>query len=60
MSASIPIAELELHDHHRIALRRALEFLPGIAEPVGIVVSGSIIRGNPHRSSDLDIVVLHD
>jgi hypothetical protein len=60
MSASIAIAELELRGNHRIALQQALESLTNIAEPVGIVVSGSIIRGNPGPSSDLDIVVLHD
>jgi hypothetical protein len=45
---------------HRIALGQALEWLPQIVEPVAIVASGSIIRGNPGPSSDLDLVVLHD
>jgi hypothetical protein len=28
--------------------------------PLGIIASGTIIRGHPHASSDLDILVLHD
>jgi hypothetical protein len=60
MSTPTAIAELPLQEKHRIALQQALEWLTGIADPVGIVVSGSIIRGNPGPSSDLDIVVLHD
>jgi hypothetical protein len=60
MSTPIPIAQLQLQESHRIALRQALESIAGIADPVGIVVSGSIIRGNPGPSSDFDISVLHD
>jgi hypothetical protein len=60
MSTSIPIAELQLQERHRMALQQAIEWLTSIVDPVGIVVSGSIIRGNPAASSDLDIVVLHD
>jgi len=45
---------------HRDAMKQELEWLQTIVEPVGIVVSGSIIRGNPGPSSDLDIEVLHD
>jgi hypothetical protein len=60
MSRSSPIAGLQLQEKHRIALRLALESVASVTDPVGIVVSGSIIRGNPGPSSDLDIVVLHD
>jgi hypothetical protein len=49
-----------LQDRHRIALREAIEWLPCVARPAGIVASGSIVRGNPGPSSDLDLVILHD
>lgn len=49
-----------LEPRYRIALQEVLEWIPGIVEPVGIVASGSIIRGNPGPSSDLDVVILHD
>jgi len=39
-------------------MQQALDWLPSVAIPVGVVVTGSIIRGNPGSSSDLDIVVL--
>ena len=29
-------------------------------EPIGIVASGSIIRGNPHATSDFDLYVVHE
>jgi hypothetical protein len=60
MSTSTPIAGLQLQEKHRIALQQALDSLASVADPIGIVVSGSIIRGNPNRSSDLDIVILHE
>lgn len=49
-----------LRDQHRVALEQAIEWLPSIVEPVGIIASGSIVRGNPGPSSDLDVVILHD
>lgn len=52
--------DLSLQEQHRHALQQAVEWLPSVAEPVGIVASGSIVRGNPGPSSDLDLVVLHD
>ncbi|CAN5809733.1 nucleotidyltransferase domain-containing protein [soil metagenome] len=59
MTASNPIENLQLREKHRTALQEALDSLYSIAEPLGVVVSGSIVRGNPGPSSDLDIVVLH-
>ena len=44
---------------HQHALRQALEWLPTVAQSLGVVASGSIVRGNPHAASDLDIVILH-
>lgn len=54
------LAALPLQAPHRRALEQALAWIPGIAEPAGVVASGSIVRGNHGPSSDLDIVVLHD
>jgi hypothetical protein len=48
-----------MQPRHQQALRQALEWLPTVAQPLGIVASGSIVRGNPHPASDLDIVILH-
>lgn len=42
------------------ALRAALEYIFQNFEPFGVIVSGSIVRGNPDPSSDLDIVVFHE
>ncbi|MCB8917936.1 MAG: nucleotidyltransferase domain-containing protein [Ardenticatenaceae bacterium] len=44
------------------ALRQAVQFILDRFDPdiLGIVVSGSIIRGNPNATSDLDIYVLRD
>jgi len=51
---------LPLPDPHAEALRCALEFVFSNFRPFAVIVSGSIIRGNPDPSSDFDIVVLHD
>lgn len=42
------------------ALDLALEFIRETYEPVTILVSGTIIRGNSHANSDLDLVVIHE
>jgi hypothetical protein len=42
------------------ALQAALVYIFQNFEPFGVIVSGSIVRGNPDPSSDLDIVVLHE
>lgn len=42
------------------ALREAVTYLLARFEPLAIVASGTIIRGTPHASSDLDLVVIHD
>lgn len=41
------------------ALRAAVRFILEAFEPVGIVASGTIVRGNPDPASDLDIYVIH-
>lgn len=48
-----------LSEPYRTALREAVEFIFAEFESVAIVVSGSIIRGNPDPGSDLDLYVIH-
>ncbi len=46
--------------HYQLALQQALAWITTQFEPLGIVASGSIIRGNPHATSDFDLFVLHE
>jgi predicted nucleotidyltransferase len=48
-----------LSPSYDLALREAVAFILEQFEVYGIIVSGSIIRGNPHPSSDFDLVVIH-
>jgi predicted nucleotidyltransferase len=41
------------------ALDDALAYVVSRFDPAGIVVSGTIVRGNPDAESDLDIFVVH-
>ena len=41
------------------ALRDAVAFVLAEVDAVGVVAAGSIVRGRPHASSDLDLYVLH-
>jgi hypothetical protein len=41
------------------ALREAVEYVATRFDVVGVVASGSIVRGNPDATSDLDVVVIH-
>jgi hypothetical protein len=50
----------ELSPDHRVALARAIEFIVDRYEPRGILVAGTIIRGEGHTNSDLDVAVIHD
>ena len=43
-----------------MAINMALDWINANYEVVGIVVSGSIIRGNGNANSDLDIYVIHN
>ena len=49
-----------LSERYAAALREAVRYVLERFEPQGILVSGTIIRGNPHPASDLDIYVIHD
>jgi|SRR5687767_2294401 len=42
------------------ALRDAVAFICSEVDAAGIVAAGTIVRGTPHRSSDLDLYVLHN
>ena len=46
--------------HYQLALEQALTWINTQFEPLGIVASGSIIRGNPHATSDFDLYVVHE
>lgn len=48
-----------LSEPYESALQAALEYIHTRYAPTGILVSGTIIRGNPHPASDLDFVVVH-
>lgn len=42
------------------ALREAVAFAMEAAEPLGIIATGTIVRGTADASSDLDVYVIHD
>ncbi len=42
------------------ALREAVAFILQEVHAVGIIATGTIVRGTPHESSDLDVFVIHD
>lgn len=41
------------------ALRHATQFIFGEFDPLGIVATGTIVRGTAHANSDLDLYVIH-
>jgi hypothetical protein len=51
---------IELAPPYDSALREAAAFIRKHYTPIGIIVSGSIIRGTGHGASDLDVVVIHE
>lgn len=48
-----------MESNYTLALEQAIFWINDNYKPVGIVVSGSIIRGNPNANSDFDIYVIH-
>ncbi|MBN2305194.1 MAG: hypothetical protein JXQ72_11985 [Anaerolineae bacterium] len=48
-----------LDEPYNTALRAAVTYILDTFEPLGIIASGTIIRGNPGPSSDLDLYVIH-
>jgi hypothetical protein len=49
----------DLKEPYATALREAVQFVLSQVAPAGIIVAGSILRGKPDKSSDLDIYVIH-
>jgi hypothetical protein len=49
-----------LASNHDRALRAAVAYVLSETLPLGIIATGTIIRGQAHPASDLDIYVLHD
>lgn len=56
MTQSIPA----LPEPYATALKEAVSYIRNRYQSVGIVVSGTILRGQPHAASDLDLVVMHE
>ena len=42
------------------ALRRAVEFTLAETAPIAIIATGTVIRGEAHPASDIDLYVVHD
>src|SRR5215217_1610783 len=49
----------ELTTPYDKALRGAVSFVLASFTPVGIIASGTILRGNPDATSDIDLWVVH-
>jgi predicted nucleotidyltransferase len=49
----------DLEERYDLALREAVAFILENFNSSGIIASGTIIRGNPDPTSDLDIYVIH-
>lgn len=49
---------LALSPRHRAALLEAWDWIEETLRPQGVLVTGSIVRGEAHAGSDLDLVVL--
>jgi len=45
---------------YQTALDKAISWISENFNPTGIIVTGSIIRGNPNANSDFDIYVIHE
>ena len=49
-----------MNNHYTTALDQALTWIDDNFKTVGVIVSGSIIRGKPDDNSDFDIYIIHD
>jgi predicted nucleotidyltransferase len=49
----------KLPPRYDVALRSAVSFVLDSFTPVGIIASGTIVRGNPDPTSDIDLWVIH-
>lgn len=50
----------ELLEPYADALHRAVAFVLAETDPIGIIATGTVIRGEAHPASDIDLYVLHD
>jgi hypothetical protein len=50
----------DLSNHYLEALKEGTEWIINTFHPLGIIATGTIVRGNPDVSSDFDISVIHD
>jgi hypothetical protein len=50
----------DLNEHYMSALKEGTKWILGNFNLTGLIVSGTIIRGNPDASSDFDIFVIHN
>jgi hypothetical protein len=55
----LPCKSYNVLAHYETALTKALNWIKASYNPVGIIVSGSIVRGNPNPNRDFDIYVVH-
>lgn len=53
------LAPPPLAEPYRTALDQALAFVFDRFQPIGVIASGTIVRGDPSPSSDLDLFVIH-
>lgn len=51
---------MDIPDRYLRALETVLEEIETETEPVGILLTGSVIHGNASATSDLDVAILHD
>jgi predicted nucleotidyltransferase len=52
--------KIEMLENHKIALEEAKKWIEQNYKTIGIIASGSIVRGNPNKESDFDIYVIHE
>ena len=60
MPQQVTIDELRLPERYAFALGEAIAYVHDHYAPTGVIVAGSILRGTPDPTSDLDIVVAHE
>jgi hypothetical protein len=49
-----------MNDYHKIGLSEAVTWICLNFKPIGIIATGSIVRGNPDLNSDFDVFVIHE
>lgn len=49
-----------LAEPYQSGLRLAIDYILARYSPLGLIIGGSIIRGNPGPTSDFDIYIIHD